>query len=298
MAVTFERIDTTFDSGGWRCAAWVYEPEGEGPFPCVVLAHGWSAVREQRLDAYAERFAAEGMAAVVFDYRHFGSSEGQPRQLLDIGKQLEDWRAAVAFARSRPGVDPDRIALWGSSFSGGHVQSIAAEDHRIAAAIAQVPFADGLRNLPSLGPVVALRMIAAGLRDQVGSMLGRPPRMLPAVGAPGTLAVMTSPDAVPGFAAIDPPGSTWRNETPARVALRVGTYRPGRHAGRIQSPILYAIAQDDEITPPAFAFAAAERAPKSEVKRYPGGHFDLYTGAGFDRSIADQVDFLRRHLSA
>jgi dienelactone hydrolase len=297
MSATARR-DATFDSAGWSCAAWIYEPEGDGPFPCLVLAHGWSGVREQRLDAYAERFVAAGIAAVVFDYRHFGASEGQPRQLLDIKRQLEDWRAAIAFARSLPGVDPDRVAIWGSSFSGGHVQTIAAEDPRIAAVIAQVPFADGLRNLPSLGPRVALRMTAAGLRDQIGALLGRPPYMLPAVGAPGTLAVMTSPDAVPGFTAIDPPDSTWRNETPARIALHVGTYRPGKKARAIECPILYAIADDDKVTPPAFAQAAADSAPRAEVKRYPGGHFDLYLGEGFDRTIADQVDFLRRHLPA
>jgi dienelactone hydrolase len=169
----FERHDTTFDSGGWRCAAWLYEPEGDGPFPCVVMAHGWSGVREQRLDAYAERFADAGYAVVVFDYRHFGASQGQPRQLLDIGRQLADWTAAVAFARSRTNVDPERVVLWGSSFSGGHVQHIAARDHRVAAAIAQVPFADGLRNLPSLGVGLSLRLTLAGIRDQVGALLGR-----------------------------------------------------------------------------------------------------------------------------
>lgn len=291
-----QRSDATFDSAGWACAAWVYEPAGDGPFPCVVLAHGWSGVREQRLDAYAERFTAAGLAAVVFDYRHFGASEGQPRQLLDIGRQLEDWTAAVAFARSLPFVDPERVALWGSSFSGGHVQELAGRDPRIAAVIAQVPFADGLRNLPRLGVANAIRLTVAGLGDQAGALLGRPPRMLPAVGAPGTLAVMTSPDAEPGFRAIDPPGSAWRNETAARIVLAVATYRPGRRAGRVGAPILYAIAQDDVVTPPAFAEAAAARAPRSEVLRYPGGHFDLYSGEAFERVVADQVAFLRRHL--
>src|SRR5690349_20947540 len=138
MAASFARTDATFESGGWRCAAWVYEPEGEGPFPCVVLAHGWTGVREQRLDAFAERFASAGLAALVFDYRHFGASEGEPRQLLDIGRQHEDWVAAIAYARTRGDVDPDRIALWGSSFSGGHVVSVAARDRRIAAVVAQV----------------------------------------------------------------------------------------------------------------------------------------------------------------
>ena len=238
-----QRLDVGFPSGEETCAAWLYVPDGDGRVPGVVLAHGWTGVREQRLDAYAERFAGAGLAALVFDYRHFGASSGEPRQLLDIKRQLADWAAAIAFVRSRAEIDPGRVALWGTSFSGGHVMETAARDRQIAAVVAQVPFADGLRNLPSLGVALALRLIAAGLRDQIGAVLGRPPHMVPSVGPPGSVAVMTTPDAEPGFRAIDPPGSTWRNQAAARIALRVGSYRPGRHAGQIAAPILFAIAR-------------------------------------------------------
>jgi dienelactone hydrolase len=291
-----KRVNAEFASDQGTCAAWLYLPDGDGPFPAVVLAHGWTGVREQRLDAFAARFADAGLAAVVFDYRHFGASSGEPRQLLDIKRQLADWAAAVTFARSRAEIDSARIALWGTSFSGGHVMETAARDPQIAAVIAQAPFADGLRNLPSLGLRLALRLTAAGLRDQIGAALGRPPHMLPSVGPPGSLAVMTTPDAEPGFRGIDPPGSSWRNEAAARIALRVSTYRPGRHSNQIAAPILFGIAEDDAITPPAFARAAAARARHSEVRTYPGGHFDVYVGAGFERVVADQVDFLSRHL--
>ena len=180
-----QRLDVGFPSGEETCAAWLYVPDGEGRFPGVVLAHGWTGVREQRLDAYAERFGGAGLAALVFDYRHFGASSGEPRQLLDITRQLDDWAAAIAFVRSRAEIDPGRDALWGTSFSGGHVIETAARDRQIAAVVAQVPFADGLRNLPSLGLALALRLIAAGLRDQLGAAFGRPPHMVPSVGPPG-----------------------------------------------------------------------------------------------------------------
>src|SRR5947209_8196715 len=98
------RSDVTFDSWGERCAAWLYRPDASEPRPCVVLGHGWSGVREQALDRYAERFAAAGLAALVFDYRHFGASEGEPRQLLDIRRQLADWAAAISYARTLDGV--------------------------------------------------------------------------------------------------------------------------------------------------------------------------------------------------
>ncbi|HKP90853.1 MAG TPA: alpha/beta hydrolase [Thermoleophilaceae bacterium] len=268
-----------------------------GLAPCVVLAHGWSGLREQRLDAYAERFAAAGMAALVFDYRHFGASEGEPRQLLDVQRQLEDWRAAVAFARGLDGVDPDRVALWGSSFSGGHVVTVAADDPRLAAVVAQVPFADGLRNLPRLGVRHALRLTAAGLADQLGAIARRPPRTIASVGRPGERAVMTSPDAAPGFHALTPRGVDWPNEVAARICVKVGSYRPIKRAGDVRCPILFAIAEDDAVTPPDFAEESARRAPRSEVRRYAGaGHFDVYVGELFERVVTDQVAFLTRHL--
>jgi pimeloyl-ACP methyl ester carboxylesterase len=260
------------------------------------MAHGFSAVREQRLDAYAERFSQAGMAVLLFDYRHFGASAGEPRQLLSIRRQLQDWKAAIAAARALPGIDPARIALFGSSFSGGHVQAIAARDPAIAAVVAQVPFCDGLRNLPALGPRHVLRLTLAGLRDAMGRLLGRPPHYIGAVGVPGELAVMVTPDAVPGFASMTPAGSTWRNEVCARTALVVAAYRPGSATSRIRCPILYAIGEQDVVTPARFAHAAARRAPRAEVKSYACGHFDVYVAPLWQRVVSDQVDFLVRHL--
>ena len=289
------RQDVTFEVEGTRVAAWLYRPEGAEA--CVVLAHGWTGVREQRLDAFAERFAAAGLAALVFDYRHFGASEGEPRQLLDIKRQLADWRAAVEYARSLDGIDPERIALWGSSFSGGHVIETAAGDPRIAAVVAQVPFIDGRANLPRLGARHALGLTAAGLRDQVGALAGRPPHMVASVGPPGSLAVMNSPDAEPGFRATNPPGFEWANEAAARIALRVGSYRPGRKTEQIRCPIFFAIADDDVVTPPDLAEKAAARARGAEVRHYHGGHFDVYVGELFEKVVADETEFLVHHLA-
>src|ERR1700704_5436954 len=196
-----QRSDITFRSGDVRCAAWLYRPEesGGGPTPCVVLAHGFSGVRDQRLDAFAERFVQAGLAALVFDYRHFGDSDGAPRQLLDIGRQLDDWEAAIAYAHTLEGVDPARIAIWGSSFGGGHVMRLAARDPSLAAAVSQVAFADGLISLPSLGIGQALRLTREGLRDQLAALRGRPPHMIAAAGPPGSKSAMNTPDAEPGI---------------------------------------------------------------------------------------------------
>ena len=293
-----QRSDVTFQSAGTRCAAWLYRPaeSGGGQTPCVVLAHGFSAVRDQRLDAYAERFAQAGLTALVFDYRHFGDSEGDPRQLLDIRRQLDDWQAAIAYARTLEGVDAGRVAIWGSSFGGGHVTALAARDQSLAAAVSQVPFADGLITLPSLGIGQVLMLMREGLRDQLAAFRGRPPHMIAAAGPPGSRSVMNTPDAERGMRAITSPGSTWRNEVSARIALHVGSYRPARHAARIRCPILFCVADNDDLTAPGLVLKAANKAPRAEVKRYPIGHFDIYLGEWFERAAADQTDFLTRHL--
>jgi fermentation-respiration switch protein FrsA (DUF1100 family) len=162
--------------------------------------------------------------------------------------------------------------------------------------VAQVPFCDGLRNLSSLGLGLVARLTLAGLRDLLSSLTGGAPYRIPAVGVPGALAAMTTPDAVSGFQGMNPPGSTWRNEVCARIVLELGLYRPGVSAGDIRCPILYCIGEQDLLTPASLAEAAAQRAPRAEVKRYNCGHFDVYVGKMFERVLADQIEFFVRHL--
>lgn len=284
--------DVRIPSNGEQLAAYLYQPEtADGPVPCVVMAHGFSATRDDGLPAYAEAFRDAGFAVVLFDYRHFGASTGEPRQLLDIGRQHDDYRAVVAWVRRLDGIDPDRIVLWGSSFSGGHVLAVAADDPRIAAVISQVPFTDSIPALKQVPPMTALRLTAAGVKDRVLGWLGRPALLVPAVGAPGTLAAMTEADALPGFQAIVPPNSLWRNEFAARLMLRFAFYRPGRKAARLTMPLLMCVADNDTTTPPSTTVSAAQRAPRGELRHYPYGHFDIYTDP---KAKADQIEFLKR----
>ena len=291
------REEIAFRSGDADCAGWLYRPDAAGDsLACVVLGHGFGALKEARLDAYAERLCGVGHVVLVFDYRHFGASGGEPRQLLDVGRQHQDWRAAIAHARALEGVDPERIALWGSSYGGGHVIAIAASDGRVRAAVAQAPHTDGIATLRAVGAPDIIRLTAAGIRDLAGSLVGRRPYLIPIVGPPGTLAAMNSPDAEPGYRALYPPGFEWRNQVGARAVLRVGTYSPGRRAKDVGCPLLVQIATEDAVTPPGPATRVAERAPRGELRSYPCRHFDIYVGELFERAVADQVDFLERHL--
>jgi len=293
------REEVRFQSGETECAAVLLRPDAADDVPCVVLGHGFGAVKEGGLIRSGERFAEAGYASLAFDYRYFGESGGEPRQLLDISKQLDDWQAAVAFARGQAGIDPDRIAIWGSSFGGGHVWDVAASDPRIAAAISQVPYIDGVKTLLGLGPVHSLRLTVAALADFASGLIGRGPRRIAIVGRPGSTAAMTTPDALPGYSSIYDPEFEWRNEFVSRVALKMPLYRPGRRAPSLGCPILVQVASDDAITPPGPAIEAAGNAPKGELITYAGlGHFDIYRGEPFEQALSDQLDFLGRHLSA
>src|SRR5262249_31579302 len=152
-----------------------------------------SGTRDDALPAYAESFQDAGFVVALFDYRHFGASTGEPRQLLDVRRQIEDYRTVVDWARQLDRVDPERIVLWGTSFSGGHVLTVAARDPRIAAVIAQAPFVDALPTLALIPPKNLALLTLTGLRDKAGAARHHPPHLLPAVGDPGTLAAMTAP---------------------------------------------------------------------------------------------------------
>jgi uncharacterized protein len=293
-------------SGGVRVGAVHLRGQGEAFLdvqerrPCVVMAHGFAGTVDSGLLPFAERFAAAGLDALAFDYRHFGASDGEPRQVVSVPSQLEDYAAAIAFARGLPEVDPARIVVWGTSFSGGHVVPVAVADGRVAAAIAQVPAMDGRATLLNLlryaGPAALAKITAAALRDMIGARRGQPPVTLPVVAPSGTLAAMSTPDAEPGYTAIT--GPTWRNEVAARFGLTVGLYRPGLKADKLPCPILVQIADRDAIAPPAAAQDAAWLATgRAEVRTYPVGHFDVYRGAPFEQCVADQLRFLSRHLA-
>jgi pimeloyl-ACP methyl ester carboxylesterase len=294
------RTDVSFISDGTWCAGWLYRPDGaqdgESGTPLVVMAHGFSATRELRLDAYAERFCAAGLGVLLFDYRHFGASGGTPRQLLDVGRQHADYHAAIAHARGLDWVDAERVAVFGSSFSGGHAIAVAAADPRVAASISQCPFTDGLATLPALGLGAIARVTVAGLRDVFSMATGREPFYVPAAGKPGTTAMMTTPDSLSGMTALVPAGSNWENRVAARIALTLALYRPGLKAAKLRNPALFCVCDQDSLVPAERTIALAGRAPRAEIKRYPVGHFDIYVGEPWEQAVTDQTDFLVRHL--
>lgn len=297
------RSDLEFPSGGSTCRAWLYRPPAtpgsvDGLRPCVVMAHGFGATRDASLEAYAGRFMAAGFAVLLFDYRHFGASDGEPRQLVSVRRQLEDYANAVACARGLQGVDPDRVAVWGTSFAGGHALALSAQVSGLAAAVAQCPMMDGLAAVRGIASYAGLgqllRLTAHGLLDLCLAPFGRA-HYIATVGPPGSLAMMSSADSDAGYRALAPPG--FRFEVAARIALFAGLYRPVNYAAQAQCPVLVQICEQDSVAPVAAAEEAVRRlGARGEVRRYPIGHFEPYFGAPFERSVSDQLEFLARHL--
>jgi uncharacterized protein len=286
--MAMERQDLEFRSDGDACAAWLYPAAGgAATAPIVVMAHGLSGTRRDRLGPFAERFAAAGFAALVFDHRGFGDSGGEP-DLFEPRRQCEDWRAALAFARSLPGTDPDRVATFGSSMGGGNALAAAAADPRVAAAISQVPFLDIVRQAHRSSPRVSARMLTAAIAG----------RHMPVVGEPDEAAFINAPGAEAGWRRVVGMGedSRWRDRTSARWVIG-RPFRPIRHARRLHCPWLVCVGEADQVAKPGPAISAAHRAPLGELRTYPGvDHFDVYDGPAHEAVLADQLEFLSRHL--
>jgi fermentation-respiration switch protein FrsA (DUF1100 family) len=298
-AVSVERDKVHFQSGGETCAAWHY-PGTNGA--CVVMAAGTAVPKEPGTDRFATSFNQAGFTVLAFDFRHLGESGGQPRQVVRVREQQADYEAAIEFARTLPGVDPAKIAIWGFSLAGGHVLAVGARQPELAAVIAQTPLADARAIAPNAirhATVGAfLRLVARGIADGVGALFGRAPQLVPLVGEPGVVAALNTPDAQDGAAALDPDNrySGWQQEVAARSALAIGFYRPVRRASRIRSPLLVVVCDDDQSVLPGPGVGAAERAPRGEVARLSGGHYAPFLD-GHGRAVEVELGFLRLHAS-
>jgi len=293
-----------FDVKGTPVSAWLYLPENlPAPFPCIVMAHGLGATRDVGLESYALRFREVGLAVLVFDYRHLGQSGGEPRQLVWIPYQLQDYGAAVDYARSLPEIDSEKIALWGTSLSGGHVLVTAAGDSRIACVSAQVPLLDGgagqveEMKREGIGRMFAqgLRLLIHAQRDLVRSWLGLSPHRIPLFGKPDTIAIMPDAGAWKLFEELTP--DDFINEACARILIRIDKYRPIKYLDKLRCPVLLQVCERDIALPTRVVEEAEKRlGGRAEVIRYPLEHFDIYMGSNLVRSIDEHLAFFKKHL--
>jgi fermentation-respiration switch protein FrsA (DUF1100 family) len=295
------REDIEFNADGVTLRGWLYSPEAVGGgAPTVVMAHGFSAVKEMHLDRFAEQFAGAGLAALAFDNRNFGASDGEPRQEIDPWAQVRDYRTAITYAATRPEVDPDRIGIWGSSYSGGHVLAVAAIDRRVQCVVAQVPLVSGRANFRALARADFIAAFQAQFNsDREARFRGEPPAMIPVVDEdPLAPSALPTPDSYQWFTEThETRAPSWRNEVTLRSVEMFTEYEPGTYLPWISpTPLLMCVAENDVLTPTDIAIAGYEQArePKKLVI-LPGGHFDAYVD-GFDLASGAAADWFTQHL--
>jgi fermentation-respiration switch protein FrsA (DUF1100 family) len=293
------REEKTFDAEGTPLAAWLYRPPGDGPHPVVVMAHGFSAVKELYLDAYAEAFAEAGLAALVFDHRGFGASGGEPRQEIDPVAQVRDYRHAITFVRTLEGIDAQRIGVWGSSYSGGHALVVGAIDRRVRCVVSQVPAVSGPHSVARLIRSDLLPEVRAMLdADRAARAAGEAPGMVPVVSEdPAGLCALPGTEAAQWFLRNAERAPAWRNEVTLRSVEMLMEYEPATWVARISpTPLMMIVAEQDTLahTDLALDAFAAAREPK-ELVMIEGGHFDPYE-THFAIASGAARDFLAEHL--
>ncbi|SGY65933.1 BQ5605_C004g02607 [Microbotryum silenes-dioicae] len=342
------RQDIEIPFGAARMSAWFYPSPiatTDKPGPCVVIGHGLGAFKLMRLDAYAETFQKAGYSALAFDYRGFGESTGSPRQILDWNAQQEDWKVVLEYTRTEfdqvgkfsieviravdfgtsvgydpDSKDPERIAIFGTSFGGGesklhkyienfrltssasstaHAITAASKDKRIKAAISQCPFTSGFHSSLTVDWKTLPWVLFAATKDVLfGTKESYTP--IKVAGYPGEPALMNAPDAMTGFNRFV--SKDYRAQHPdreyvaARIVFQMPFLYPGRDAKRVQCPIYFAICKNDSVAPPGATMRYAKQAPRGEIKEYGAGHFEIYFDEHFEEATKDYVDFLHRHL--
>lgn len=296
----FTRIDCQFPSADAFCSAWLYQPKDTLYPPLVIMAHGFGGLKVCGLEPFAEEFAAAGIAVLLFDYRGFGDSGGTPRNLISPKKHLQDWQAAVAYARQLKGIDHKKIALWGTSFSGGHAAVTAARDKGIAAVIMQVPFLDGIASSTPIikenGVGYLWWALSSALRDAWRALTSQEPYSIQLYGTPDERAVLNTPGTKEGYESLIPPGLQLENACPARIMLTMLQYRPIKTLGNIKCPVLIIAGLNDNLIPIASIKKGASKIKGAELECLPYGHFDIYQGEPFEGVIRHETYFLKTHL--
>jgi fermentation-respiration switch protein FrsA (DUF1100 family) len=299
------RRDIAFRSSKLTLRGWLVTPDdtasaADAKHPCVVLAHGFSAVKEQTLDRFAARFAAAGLASVVFDNPTLGASDGEPRGDLDPWAQIAAYRDAISFAQTLAEVDAGRVGVWGSSFSGAHVLVVAAIDRRVRCAVSQVPLIDGFATLQRLAGAEGLAaMRDAADADRSAVFAGAAPAMMPVVSEdPAAGPALPGAPAFEYFTRIGAAAS-WRNEVTLRTIDRVLAYDVTRFVPRISpTPLLMIVADDDRTTPTDLALRAyASALEPKRLELLPGDHFVPYERE-FERAAGAASAWLAEHLGA
>jgi uncharacterized protein len=302
-AQKFDRRDVSFQSQGLKLAAWYYVPRGlkaDERRPAIVMAHGFSAPKEALLQNFADRFAAAGFVVLVFDYRYLGASEGEPRNQIFPHEQIEDYRNAITWTQLQKEVNPEKIGIWGTSYSGAHVLHLGAFDRRVKAVVSQVMMVDGPASAGRLNRADNLPLVVGFVaRDRAQRYTTGTVNYIPVVAPEGQPSALPTPESHEFFMKVVAPNAPrWENRVTVESIEKFLEYNPAANIHRISpTPLLMVVADDDRLTPTDLAIQAYQRAlePK-KLALFKGGHFDAYQAPGLDSTAGAAVDWFRQWL--
>jgi len=295
------RKDVSFDSKGLKCRGWLYLPddiEAAEKMPTIVMAHGFSAVKEQVLPEFAERFVNAGLAVLVFDYRYFGDSEGEPRCQLFPLEMVEDYRNAITWVCEQPHVDPDRIGVWGTSFSGGLVAYVGTFDRRVRAIVAQVPSIINAESRRAMDPDKWDSVGEFLLQERIARYKTGTVNYMKVVAPEGEPCILPGKETYDAFMELKDLAPNWRNQITLESLEKIREFNPVSLIHLLAPTALLIIAAEkDSLIPLESVKAAYERAadPK-ELIVLPIKHFDIYQDPWLSRAANDAVAWFRKYL--
>lgn len=293
--------DVEFPSCGVTLRGFLLRPAGARRLrPAIVMAPGMSGVKEGSILKYASFFARSGFVVLTYDHINFGASDGEVRQEADPQLQRRGYRDAITYVRTRPEVDRDRIGVWGTSYSGGHVLEVAAHDRRVKCVVSQIALINGFevfRRMTLPHRTAVLRRLDA---DRDARFRGEPPAMVKAMSEdPREACVMPGPSAFEYFSEQAKLAPNWRNALTLRSmdhsrGLLNSAYLPYISP----TPLLMIVAIQDELVPSEISIAAYQTAlePKKLVL-IPGDHFSPYE-KDFDVTAGEARSWFEQHLAA
>ncbi|MDV6378718.1 alpha/beta hydrolase [Sporosarcina sp. GW1-11] len=297
---SYNKKSVEFNAEGITLRGWLYLPDTtESSLPGIVMTHGYGSLKEMYVDKFAEVFASNGFAVLLYDHRNFGDSDGQPRQEINPYEQVLDYQHAITFMSTLEEVDSSRIGVWGSSYSGGHVLMVGAMDKRVRCVVSQVPTISGSESSArrvSSNDVPAL--LNSFYEDRKTRMQGGEPircKIVPEF--EGDEGIYSDKDAVDWYLSGGALSPNWKNEVTIRSIELSRSYNPGNYISLIApTPLLLLVAGDDTVTPTDLQVEAFKDAKEpKKMKVMDGHHFTPYL-EHFEVYSNEAIEWFKEHL--
>jgi len=306
MTHQFTREDITFKANGLNLSGWLYQPESKNKMPAIIMAHGYSCVKELYLDRYAEVFAKAGFVVLAYDHRNFGDSEAVTEREIDPQAQVADWRDAITFMQTLPFVDDNQIGIWGTSLAGGHVLVVGALDKRVKCIVSLVPTISGSRNIARRIPIDKLETLNAEFKkERIRIYQGEKAKTVPVLS--DELLKQPFNDNRNDYRALfdsyyAPQSEQWRfrnvkNFITLLSLENYANYNPEMYLNYISpTPILMIVAEHDTVTMTEDELHVYSQLnePKA-LKIIKGGHFTAYH-EGLDDVANASLEWFKRWL--